>query len=263
MMERGPGTTNGAFHDRVTTGLSGAMDAIQLAWWEVDPAVLSLSGGSLQTVIAELPVVTFPSGDLWDTWGSFKRLSGWRILADQMHGRCRRLVLAAPHRAGPGLWVLAMLQENDQGELQLARVFEREQAWPGRAYRRRELNLEWVEDEFVVLRGTVPTLQVRLVNQSITPWIGRPGDIAPVIARLHDPSSLEPLPSTVHLAYAPGPRQSNTSPAIPAGGSLQLPVQLATHDVGLLEAGLYPISGLLRPLALEAKLSGHLRIRGV
>ena len=94
------------------------------------------------------------------------------------------------------------LQESDSGDLQLAR-FKQEQVWPSRADRRRHLKLEWVESEFSAPPWKDPILRIRLINVGMADWMGRPGDVAEVVARIHDLENHELLPSVVHCMYAP------------------------------------------------------------
>jgi hypothetical protein len=238
----------------------GEVEAVQLAWWDIDADVMTGHGASLQRITSELPVVTFRTGSLQETWTTLKQIGGWRVLTDLVHGPWRRLVLGAPHPAERGSWVVAMLQESDEGDMRVVRVFEQERMWPSRSDRRRSLGLEWTKAEFSAPPWNEPVLRVRLVNLADAEWIGRPGDTAEALARLHDPASRELLPSTRHLRYSPLSRAPKAYPSIPVGGSLELPVQLTTDGLSTLPSGTYPISAWLEPLILKSELFGQLRI---
>ncbi len=189
---------------------------IDLAWWEVDAAALALPGQSLESLTSDL-VVTTEREQMRRTWERLGHMGGWQILAETMRNSWKRRVLGTPHPSRPirGWWPCSRSVMKGTGPS------------PGYLKKSRLGRVEpdgvsicgfsRADEEVEVVRGTEPTIHMRVANVGTTTWVGRPKDLDLVIARLHDPEFGVRLPSVIRRSYAPMFRPSEPSPTIAPG----------------------------------------------
>jgi len=220
-----------------------AQPLVELAHWEVGPEVLATDGLTVDELLAAVGFID--DAELRGAW-RFLPERGWRLIFEDLAAR----VYAAPEAEPPGTWALVHL-ELQNGIWRYAATVREVVVRPGRAIRRKDVDLVWPET-IVFTAGTTPKLFASLANTSTRTWRGDSGELLHVVAYLVDLPSGRRLLASRWVGFSPKWDGSEDLVVIPPGGSVQLPATLATLWPERISPGLYGIVGHVARLDLSS-----------
>ncbi|MDQ1056019.1 hypothetical protein QE394_003947 [Arthrobacter sp. SORGH_AS 212] len=224
---------------------------VQLGNWDVELSLLERPGAAWDEIVSDwLPAENRLPPRAPDDFPS----NGWRVV-HTFHPEWAHeaMILGAPSQVEPDRWVLVQLSRDDNG-WQCAAPFSTGGPVPIKEERRAGLRLDWAKTTYSMATGSMPEINVVLVNESLREWT----------PTAEDTSHVQGLVLTQHGEqigngwYATG--STPLLPTLQPGQEAMLPAFRNNPELKNLSAGDYQMVAFLAALNLRTVIPAKLTI---
>lgn len=221
-----------------------ADEVVQLEGYNVPSALLTARGVPLAELIGDQGAANV------DNMMGPPPMIGWRVLTGDLAApQIEVPVLVAPWPSqGPGLWMLIQVP-HFEGQWHPVVVGGGHSVRPGRARRRRGLEVDWVQSPMMRTAGSTPRISVRLWNAGDQAWTNDHPDFDHVDVRVIGDDGA--IPEKDRMIWASTAILVNMLPAMAPGAGVELTAHWGFQAVNQLPAGTYEIAGVLVDLELS------------
>lgn len=229
----------------------GAPRLVQLGNWDVELSLLERLGAAWDEIVSTwLPAENRLPRRAPDDFPS----NGWRIV-HTFHPEWAHevMILGAPSQGEPNRWMLVQLSRDDNG-WQFAMPFSSCGPIPTREERRAGLRLDWAKTTYSMAVGSMPEVNVVLVNESVQEWTPTEEDTSHVQGLVLTQEGEQ----IGNGWYATG--STPQLPRLQPGQETMLPAFRNNPELKNLPAGDYQMVAFLAALNLRTVIPGKLTI---